>query len=250
MLHFFVFVLLGALFGLLAGLLGTSGGIVAVPVLAVVFGMRQQVAQGTAFVMMLPNVITGAWGYIRHGDVDRKMGIALAAAAIPCSFAAALLATRMHSAALRTAFAIFVLLLGAFMAWRTFTKDGKNVRHTPWPYASVVGGLSGLLSGIFSGGAAAFAVATLSYWFALEQVAAQGMALIVELPATAVSLLTYGFAGDVAWAPGISLAVGGVFGVRVGTELAHKLPQKALRVLFIAYVTASAIMLLTHRDGK
>ena len=130
-MHLLVFVGLGALFGLLAGLLGTSGGIVAVPVLVVAFGMRQQLAQGTALVMMLPNVALGAWNYIRRGDVDRKMGLALAAAAIPFSLAAAMLATRMHSAALRTTFAIFVLILGAFMAWRRSQKPETTLDTCP-----------------------------------------------------------------------------------------------------------------------
>ena len=250
MLHALTFVLLGILFGFLAGLLGTSGGIVTVPVLVVAFGMRQQLAQGTAFVMMLPNVATGAIGYIRRGDVDRKMGWALAAAAIPCSLLAAVTATRLHSGTLRIAFAIFVILLGAFMAWRTFTKAGNHTHHAPWPYAAIVGGAGGLLSGIFSGGAAAFAVATLNYWFGLEQVAAQGLALILELPATTVSLVTYALAHDVQWSTGIALAAGGVGGAHAGTLVAHKVPEKILRVVFIAYTTASGVLLLTHRGGK
>lgn len=245
-MHLLVFVGLGALFGLLAGLLGTSGGIVAVPVLVVAFGMRQQLAQGTALVMMLPNVAIGAWNYIRRGDVDRKMGLALAAAAIPFSLAAAMLATRMHSAALRTTFAIFILILGAFMAWRTFTRAGNHTRHLPWPYAGAVGALGGALAGVFSGGAAAFAVASLSYWFSLEQVAAQGLALVLELPATTVSLITYGVSHDVDWYSGIALAVGGVFGVHAGSALAHRLPEKLLRTIFIMYVCASAGLLLSR----
>ena len=250
MLHPLIYVPLGVLFGFIAGLLGTSGGVIAVPVLAVAFGLRQQAAQGTALVMMLPNVAMSAFRYIRHGDVDKKMGIALVLGAIPCSFAAALIATKMHAATLRTAFAIFVFALAAFMAWRTFTKAGERTLHAPWPYAVLVGVAGGTLAGFFSGGAAALSVALLSYIFGLEQVAAQGMALILELPATTASLFAYGFARDIEWSTGIALAAGGVFGAHFGAELAHRVPEKLLRTFFVLYTIAAGILLLAHRTAK
>ena len=234
----------------MAGLLGTSGGVIAVPVLAVAFALRQQTAQGTALVMMLPNVATSAWKYIREGDVDKKIGITLAVSAIPFSIGAAILATHLHSATLRTAFSVFVLALGLFMAWRTFTKAGDKTLHARWPFAAVVGVAGGTFSGLFSGGAAALAVATLSYFFDLEQVAAQGMALIMELPATTVSLITYGVAHDVDWLRGAALAAGGVVGARLGAGVAHKLPEKLLRTCFVVYTIVAAIILLAHRTKQ
>ena len=48
---------LGLGLGLLGGLLGIGGGLVAIPVLAWLYGMDQQTAQGTALVMVVPNVL-------------------------------------------------------------------------------------------------------------------------------------------------------------------------------------------------
>ena len=50
------FVVLGALFGFLGGLFGIGGATLAIPTLGIVFGMTEQVAQGTAVVMAIPNV--------------------------------------------------------------------------------------------------------------------------------------------------------------------------------------------------
>ncbi|MCD2476494.1 TSUP family transporter, partial [Staphylococcus aureus] len=55
--------LLGAALGALGGLLGIGGGILAIPVLVLLYGMDQQLAQGTALVMMVPNVLIAFWRY-------------------------------------------------------------------------------------------------------------------------------------------------------------------------------------------
>ena len=53
--------LLGAALGTLGGLFGIGGGLIAIPALGVLFGLDQQLAQGTALVMVVPcGVITSA----------------------------------------------------------------------------------------------------------------------------------------------------------------------------------------------
>jgi len=47
---------LGGLLGVLGGLFGIGGGLIAIPVLGFMYGMDQQLAQGTALVMI---VLTG-----------------------------------------------------------------------------------------------------------------------------------------------------------------------------------------------
>jgi hypothetical protein len=52
-----MYVLLGTVMGTLGGLFGIGGGLVAIPALGVLFGLNQQMAQGTALLMVLPNVL-------------------------------------------------------------------------------------------------------------------------------------------------------------------------------------------------
>ncbi|WP_155515862.1 TSUP family transporter, partial [Pseudomonas savastanoi] len=56
MIEIVMFVLLGAAMGTLGGLFGIGGGLVAIPALGVLFGLDQQLAQGTALLMVLPRV--------------------------------------------------------------------------------------------------------------------------------------------------------------------------------------------------
>jgi uncharacterized protein len=48
--------LIGAVLGLAGGIFGIGGGIIAIPVMTGLFGMDQKLAQGTALVMMVPNL--------------------------------------------------------------------------------------------------------------------------------------------------------------------------------------------------
>ena len=51
---------LGAALGFFGGLFGIGGGIIVIPLLVLGFGLEQAVAQGTALVMMVPNLLI-AW---------------------------------------------------------------------------------------------------------------------------------------------------------------------------------------------
>jgi uncharacterized membrane protein YfcA len=73
------------------------------------------------------------------------------------------------------------------------------------------------------------------------------MGLALVAPGTFVGLATYGFAHDVDWITGITLAVGGAGAVSYGVDVAHKLPERSLKLLFAAFLFAAAIGLLSGR---
>lgn len=62
--------LAGALAGILAGLLGVGGGSVVVPLLILVFGFDQHLAQGTSLAIMIPAGISGAIIHLRKGSIN------------------------------------------------------------------------------------------------------------------------------------------------------------------------------------
>jgi len=241
LLSVLIYLLLGVIFGYLGGLFGIGGGLIAIPVLGVFFGYSEQIAQGTALVMIVPNVLLGLWHYIRKVGMDPRLALTLAITAMPFTYIGAHVATVLPSAPLRVAFAIFIALIAAQMAWRTFGPKGLRVRRpAPWPLAGIIGAIGGTLSGFFSVGGAVFAVPAMSALFGVSQVAAQGMGLALVAPGTVVSVLTYAAAHDVDWIPGVALALGGAFAVPHGVNLAKRLPERVLRSLFIVLMLASS----------
>lgn len=74
-------ILLGLLMGLLAGLLGIGGGIIAVAALIAIFGMGDLVAKGTSLLAMIPGALAGTITNARGGLVRPRDGLLMGAAA-------------------------------------------------------------------------------------------------------------------------------------------------------------------------
>ena len=246
LLHLLVDVALGAAFGLLGGLFGIGGGIVAIPILGLVFGMTQQSAQGTALVMVVPNVAIGLWRYYQKRSMNLRYAVTLALSAIPFTYAAAHVATGLPSYPLRIAFAVFTVAIATYVLWKSFAAVTIARARVAWYWSSIVGAIGGTLSGFFSVGGATFAVPAMVEFFGLTQAAAQSMGLALVAPGTIVGLATYGAAGDVNWLTGAALAAGGVPAVGYGVDLAHRLPERRLKFSFALFLGGAAVALLAE----
>jgi len=74
MVNIMFYVVLGLVAGILSGLLGIGGGIIIIPVMVLLFGMSQHLAQGTTLALMVPPIgLLAAWVYYKQGFVDLKM---------------------------------------------------------------------------------------------------------------------------------------------------------------------------------
>lgn len=239
--HVAIYLVLGLVLGYVGGLLGIGGGLIGIPMLGLFFGYTEQMAQGTALVMIVPNVLLGLWNYIRKIGLDARIAVTLAVSAVPFTFLAARFATTLPSKPLRIAFGIFIVAIALQMLYRAFARPRSSKEaHAPWPFAAVVGAIGGTLSGVFSVGGAVFAVPMMSLFFGMTQVEAQGMGLALVAPGTVVSIATFAAARDVQWIPGIALAIGGVFAIPHGVNLAKRLSERVLRLLFVILMLAAA----------
>jgi uncharacterized membrane protein YfcA len=229
---------LGVVIGFLGGLYGIGGGVIAIPLLGILYGFDEQHAQGTAIAMVIPNVFVGLWQYARRARMSKRIVLALAIPAAPFTFWAAHVATHVPSAPLRRS---------AYYVWRALRENSAAAAAGPhlerWPYAIPIGALGGTLSGLFSVGGAFFAVPVVAYVFGLSQAVAQGFGLALVVPGTFISLATYAAAGDVAWRTGVALAVGGIVAVGWGVRVAHDLPERTMRLLFALMATSAAVLL-------
>jgi uncharacterized membrane protein YfcA len=109
---------IGGLVGGLAGLLGVGGGAVATPLLVLLCGFPQQVAQGTTLAVIVLSASSGLVGYALAGRVDWVAAAALFAGAALTVPVGASLAHRLPEAALRRIFAVFLTLVAAVEAMR------------------------------------------------------------------------------------------------------------------------------------
>lgn len=237
--------LLGAALGTLGGLFGIGGGLIAIPALGVLFGLDQQLAQGTALVMVVPNVVLALWRYHQRNPIDHRHALALGVSGLLSALLASLVAVQLDARSMRLAFVVFLLALATFNLWRLFRRlpaGGQQLSY-PWPWLIPLGALSGLLGGLFAVGSAVLATPSLTAIFGVSQVIAQGLSLALALPATSVTLLTYAAHGEVDWSIGLPLAIGGLASISWGVKLAHALPEKLLRLLFCGFLLVCAVLL-------
>ncbi|SEE04705.1 sulfite exporter TauE/SafE family protein [Streptomyces sp. TLI_105] len=105
----------GLAVGAVTGLVGSGGGFLVVPALAVLGGLSMGVAVGTSLLVIGMNSFAGLAGHLSGGPLDWGLALTVSAAAVVGSLAGGRLAGRIPQDALRTAFGWFVAAMGTFV---------------------------------------------------------------------------------------------------------------------------------------
>jgi uncharacterized membrane protein YfcA len=184
---------LGGVAGLLGGMFGVGGGFLVIPLLGFFYGMDQQSAQGTALIMVVPNVVWAFSRYQRLFGTDLRMAATIAGSALIATYPTARWATGLDPHLLRLAFALFLSIIAATIAYHTWRgamrAEGRPRRA--WGWIAVVGVIGGAFSGFFGVGGAFVAPPLLTTFFGLRQLEAQGLALALVSPSALLALLAY-----------------------------------------------------------
>jgi len=113
-----IFVLIGVLGGIAAGLFGVGGGIVLVPALIYWAGFSQHLATGTSLAVLLPPIgLAATIEYYRHGNVDIRAALILAAGMFAGAWIGAYFANHIKGPHLRLLFGVFICGLGLYLIY-------------------------------------------------------------------------------------------------------------------------------------
>ena len=240
-----MYLVLGAALGTVGGLFGIGGGLIAIPVLGVLFGLDQQIAQGTALVMVVPNVMLALWRYHQRNRIELRHALPLASMGFCFAWLGSIWAVGIDAQVMRIGFVAFLVALSSYNLLRMFMASAKpsaQMRY-PWPWLGVLGAASGAMGGLFGVGGAVVATPVLTSLFGTTQVVAQGLSLALALPSTGVTLVTYALHQQVNWNIALPLAAGGLLSISWGVKIAHAMPERLLRWLFCAFLVLCAVML-------
>jgi uncharacterized protein len=105
-------VAVGALTGMLAGLLGVGGGILLVPFLVLAVGLTQHEAEATSLLVILPTALAASVALRRRDVGDLPVALALGTVGALGAVAGALLALSLPAGVLRLAFAVLLTVAG------------------------------------------------------------------------------------------------------------------------------------------
>jgi uncharacterized membrane protein YfcA len=113
--------LAAAFCGVAAGLVGIGGGVLLVPLLALLFGFPQHRAQGTSLVALIPPTgILAFLAYWNAGYVNWRTGLLLIPGVFLGGILGGMLARQLNPRRMREVFAVLMFLLGVwqvFSAW-------------------------------------------------------------------------------------------------------------------------------------
>lgn len=98
--------------------------------------------------------------------------------------------------------------------------------------AGVLGLVAGVLAGLFGVGGGILFVPTLTLVLGLSQLHAEASSLLAILPTVAAGTWRQRRYGNVRWQSSVVLGLASIGGVEAGVQIAHALPEHALRRLF------------------
>lgn len=116
-----LFLIVGAVAGLLAALLGVGGGIILVPALVLLAGTDLDVARGTSLLVVIITALTATATNWRAGRVDVRIGIIAGLAGAPAALLGAVIGQWVPQQQAAILFAVLMVLAAVQMlqrAWR------------------------------------------------------------------------------------------------------------------------------------
>ena len=106
------------------------------------------------------------------------------------------------------------------------------------------GGVGGVLSGLLGIGGGTVMVPLMVLLGRISQRQAHAISLGAMIPIAVVALVVYGVAGKVDVLAALALAAGSVFGARHGADALARIPERALKAAFGAFLIFAALTLL------
>jgi uncharacterized protein len=247
--------LAGSIVGLVLGLIGGGGSIIAVPLLLYVVGVPSvHTAIGTSAIAVaisaFGNMLTYAW----RGLVKWPCALVFSASGILGSFAGARLALSVDESRLLFLFAGLMLIIGVVMLLRRDAEGDPEVRLTATtagrmlPWLIPMGLAVGTLAGFFGIGGGFLVVPGLLFATGMPLRHAIGTSLVAITLFGAATATHYAWAGVVDWRSVAMFVGGGVVGSIGGQYLSSFLAGKTrmLQILFGLFVIAigGAILLV------
>jgi len=257
-----MYALVGAVAGVLAGLLGIGGGLVIVPMLVFCFNRQgisndviMHLALGTSMASIMFTAVSSSWSHHRRGAVRWVVVRRIVIGIFVGTFIGACIAAQLSTAFLKGFFVIFLYYVAFQMLTGKKPKPGRQLPGMPGMFAA--GNVIGVFSSLVGIGGGTLSVPFM-VWCNIPLHQAIGTSAAIGFPiaiAGTVGYVTNGL-GDAAL-PALSAgyvylpALGGIIVASVltaplGVKLAHSLPvDKLKRVFALLLIVVGTRMLIS-----
>jgi hypothetical protein len=259
--------------GLLGALTGLGGGVVIVPVLALLFHVDLRYAIGASLISVIATSSGAAVAYVREGLSNVRIGMFLEVATTVGAVGGAYLATRISTPAIGIIFGVTLL----YSAWSSFREPPNETHHLPSglaaklklsgdystksgcvsyvaqnvPAGFLIMFIAGILSGLLGIGSGAVKVLAMDHAMKLPfkvSTTTSNFMIGVTAAASAGIYLGRGYV-----APGLAAPVmlGVLAGSLLGARLLVRIHVPVLRVVFAVVIVALGVeMIYSGATGR
>ncbi|MDN4056558.1 sulfite exporter TauE/SafE family protein [Massilia sp. YIM B02763] len=252
------YILSGFAVGLLVGMTGVGGGSLMTPLLTLLFGVNPSVAVGTDLAFAS---VTKSAGTITHrvrGTVQWHIVGRLCAGALPAALLATLALHRFgpldaaigqvirYSIAVSVLLTVVAILLrGRMLAW-IHRHPQRQLRGRSLVAATVAAGaVLGVLVTVSSIGAGAIGATLLVMLYpSLQPAEVAGTDIAYAVPLTAIAAVGHWWLGSIDWMLLLTLLIGSLPGITLGSWAAKAVPERFLRGLLAMTLAGVAVKLL------
>jgi uncharacterized membrane protein YfcA len=222
----------GLAVGLLVGFTGVGGGSLMTPLLVLLFGIHPATAVGTDLLYAGLTKITGSFVHSRNNAVDWRIVRRLAAGSAPAAVLTLLALSHFGHDAKSTGVVISTVLGFAWLLEKVATKVAKLDERQIGRATVALGVVLGVLVSISSVGAGAIGVTVLLMLYPkMPTVRLVGSDIAHAVPLTLIAGAGHWWIGSVDWHLLVSLLVGSIPGIMIGSHFASRVPDKVLRPL-------------------
>lgn len=258
-----LYTLSGFAVGLIVGVTGVGGGSLMTPLLVLFFGVSPATAVGTDLLYAALTKSLGGWVHSRKGSVDWRVVGWLAMGSLPAAIGTILLlkylgleektlrglVTSVLSVALLATAA--ALLLKDAIKKLARRQDGTvyELHHRYLPAATVITGMVvGSLVTISSIGAGVLGTVALLFLYPrMSSVKIVGTDIAHAVPLTAIAGMGHLALGTVDLVLLVSLLLGSLPGIYIGSHLSAKVPEKLLRPVLAAMLLLIGLKMVFYK---
>jgi uncharacterized protein len=251
-------ILFGFFVGILVGMTGIGGGSLMTPLLILVLGTAPVTAIGTDLAYAAVTKTVGGWRHWRRGSVDMGIALWLAVGSIPGALGGVQALNMLEKALGGESFDTFLLVIvgaallitGAAVLARALFLNVDSERHTVQldrrhKIAAVLIGISvGFVLGLTSAGSGALIAVGLILVFRLTPLRVVGTDVFHAALLLWVAAFAHVVSGNVDFGLAGNILIGSLPGVWIGSNLAFRLPENALRPTLAIVLLAAGLALL------
>ena len=243
---------LSVLIGLSLGVLGGGGSILTVPILVYVAGFEAKEAIAASLFVVGVTSAVSVFSHARAGRVMWRTGLLFGAAGMAGAFVGGLLGGHIPGQILLIAFALMMVATSiAMIRGRKKKADAgtEAPKHTELPLFRVLldGLVVGLVTGLVGAGGGFLVVPALALLGGLPMAIAVGTSLVVIAMKSFAGLAGYLTTVELDWGITLAVTAAAIVGTLIGSKLAGRIPEAALRKGFGWFVLVMGAFVLIQQ---